>query len=201
MKAHPVLKLDRRLLLQLMAKQQRPVQQMPATASGGSSFNFAYTIEGEDEPEQPSTKNIPQPPPPQMVPPQGMHMGYPPPPMAMMAPNFYVGQPMPIVGHPGMPLSTMPMMTQQLPNVQPYPVTNGGKSSTSINYAARNHSSNVAVSEEEFPPLGSTTPAKKEQQNSVPTPEDSTTPKETPVKPKTAPRSFLVPSNVKAGKK
>mmetsp|Transcript_6947 Transcript_6947/g.15735 ORF Transcript_6947/g.15735 Transcript_6947/m.15735 type:complete len:1274 (+) Transcript_6947:620-4441(+) len=177
-------------LLQLMAKQQQPVhvQHMPATMSGGSSFNFAYTVEGEDEAEQPSMMNIPQPPPP----PQGMPIGYPSP-MPMMATNFYMGQPMPIVGHPGMPLSTMPMMAQQLPNVQGYSVTNGGK--------ARNDSSKAVILEEEFPPLGATAPVKKEKQNSTPAYEDSPAQEETPVKTKSAPRSLLVPSRIRAGKK
>mmetsp|Transcript_17165 Transcript_17165/g.39454 ORF Transcript_17165/g.39454 Transcript_17165/m.39454 type:complete len:1600 (+) Transcript_17165:173-4972(+) len=179
-------------LLQLMAKQQHPQPHMQAAMSGGSSFNFAYTVEGEKERAQPRQMNVPQPPP------QGMPMGFPPQAIPVMPPNFYMGQPMPIVGHSGMPLSTMPVMAQQLPTIQSYPVTNGVKPNAGS--TTRNETSTAVISEEEFPPLGAITPV-KEKQNSVSKSEDPPSEEELPAKPKAASRMLLVPSKIKAGKK
>ena len=174
---------------------------MPVAMPGGSSFNFSYTKEGEDEPEPPSAMNFSQPP--QPPPFRAMPMGYPPPsampmpmPMPMMTPYGYMQQPMPVLGHPGMPLSTMPMMAQQLPSVQGYPVASRGN--TNMGAAPRGDSAAV-ISEEEFPPLGAT-PAKKKG-IATPAPEATSAPEKTPAKPKVASQSFLVPSVVKAGKK
>mmetsp|Transcript_10342 Transcript_10342/g.24193 ORF Transcript_10342/g.24193 Transcript_10342/m.24193 type:complete len:417 (+) Transcript_10342:91-1341(+) len=191
-------------LLQMMAQQQqqRPMAQIPVPAihGGSSSFNFSYTVEGEDESEQQPPRIVPQPP-------QGMPMGYPPQPpagMPMMAPYGYMPQsmPPPVMGHPGMPLATMPMMAQQLPHV--VPVANGESKPPMASTTPRAPPAaepSTVISDTEFPPLGASPPAKKEQDSDAETGDTPVAPEEKSSKPKPAPRSFLVPSSVKAGKK
>jgi len=189
-------------LLQMMAVQQhsRPQPPMPqvSTHQGiSSSFNFAYTVEGEEEPAQQ------QPPPPPMnhqFPPQGMPMGFRPPPLVpmMVSPYGYMPQPpMPPVVHPGMPLATMPMMAQQLPNIPVAPgrLPGAPQPRTTAAPAA------AVISEEEFPPLGAPAPSKKATtQDSNASTEAAPAPEvATPSKPK--PARFLVPSAIKVGKK
>jgi len=173
-------------LLQLMAKQQQqPLQRMPAVVSGGSSFNFAYTEEGKDEPETPSMMNHHSPPPLQAMP-----MGFPPPPaVPMMTPYGYIPHPMPLVGqHP------MTMAARQPPNAQHFPV---GGSDRNVTGTVSRGDSSALVSDEEFPPLGAQAPASlKEKEKKEPDIESTNTkPHE-----KTT-QNFLVPSVVKNGKK
>ena len=187
-------------LMQLMAqKHQSQPQPSMAPASvqqgGPSSFNFAYTVEGEDEPA-----NQQQPPPPLMnhhlPPPQGMPMGFPPPPIIpmMASPYGYMPQPpMPPMVHPGMPLASMPMMAQQLPSV---PVATGSRPGASKPRTTGAPAPTI-ISEDEFPPLGAPAPSKKvaPQATEASTEAPPAPEQKTPAKPK--PASFLVPSAIR----
>jgi len=211
-------------LMQMMAKQQHSMPPQPppmpraavSHQGGSSSFNFAYTAEGEDVLPPPQQQLPPQPPMNHhhQFPLQGMPMGFPQPPPVpmMMSPYGYMPQPpMPpqMMGqHPGMPLATMPMMAQQLP---PTGVATPGVVQHNGVAVATKHSppATSVISDEEFPPLGAPAPStkgssKKDPSTAAPTdaspkpaPEETT-----PAKPKQAStKSFLVPSAIKVGKK
>mmetsp|Transcript_27864 Transcript_27864/g.31298 ORF Transcript_27864/g.31298 Transcript_27864/m.31298 type:complete len:1593 (+) Transcript_27864:158-4936(+) len=139
-------------LLQLMRKQQQPLQQIPAVVSGGgSSFNFSYTVEGKDEPEPSSMLN------PQPLPPfQAMPISFLPPPVVPVMTQYgYITQPMP-VGHPGNP---------QPLSVQHFAVDRGDENNTGAVA-----DSPASISYKEFPPLGAQAPAsqKVKEESGIP---------------------------------
>ena len=196
-------------LLQLMAKQQQsgPQQSMPPPAvqqSGTSSFNFAYTTEGEEESKQPPAPPIPVNP---HLPPtqQGMVMGFPPPPVIpmMASPYGYMPQhPMPpAMGHPGMPMATIPMVAHQIPNAASgIPMI--AKRQVNVGVKTNSAPAVAVISDEEFPPLGAEAPPKKDITKEIndTTKESTSEGEKTPSKPK-ASNNFLVPSGIKVRKK
>jgi hypothetical protein len=213
-------------LMQLMAKQHHsmPPQAppMPRAAvshqGGSSSFNFAYTAEGEDVPQPQQQQQLPPPPPMNhnhhQFQHQGMPMGFPQPPPVpmMMSPYGYMPQPPmspQMMGqHPGMPLATMPMMARQLPSGVDVATTGVRPNNGFVAIKPAPPAASV-ISDEEFPPLGAPLPktkkgiSKKDSSNAAPTEASPPTPVETtPAKPKQAStQSFLVPSAIKVGKK
>jgi hypothetical protein len=222
----PVLPSAADQLMQLMAKQHHsmPPQAppMPRAAvshqGGSSSFNFAYTAEGEDVPQPQQQQQLPPPPPMNhnhhQFQHQGMPMGFPQPPPVpmMMSPYGYMPQPPmspQMMGqHPGMPLATMPMMARQLPSGVDVATTGVRPNNGFVAIKPAPPAASV-ISDEEFPPLGAPLPktkkgiSKKDSSNAAPTEASPPTPVETtPAKPKQAStQSFLVPSAIKVGKK